>query len=442
MENTVNRRAFLKKTAGVAAGVVGFPYIVQSSALGKAGTVAPSNRLTFVQIGSGSMGTGDLNAFLSFSPEVQAIAVCDVEDLHSARAKQIIDKKNGNRDCRTYRDFRELLDREDVDIASLALPDQWHGIISVACARKGIDIYGQKPLARSIMEGRAICDAVQRYGVIWQTGSWQRSVKHFHQAAERVRNGRIGKVEYVEVGLPDGNSGPKPDIVPQPDHIDYDMWLGPAPWRPYQNFRRQANPARYGPHWDWRWIMDYSGGQLTDWAGHHIDIAHWGLGLDRTGPVTIEGKGEYPTDGIYDVPYAYDFMCTYANGVKIRVANASKHPKGMGACWYGDKGWIHVNRGGIQASDPKLLREKIGPNEIHLYRSENHQKNFLDCIKTRQETITPAEIAHRSISVGLLGEIAMQTGRKLRWNPEKELFVNDDEANRYLMRPYRGLWHL
>ncbi|MHC4881862.1 MAG: Gfo/Idh/MocA family protein [Planctomycetota bacterium] len=427
----------MRKSAALGAGLVGFPYIVRSSALGKAGTIAPSNRLTVAQIGSGSMGTGDLNAFLNLGPEIQVVAVCDVDDHNSANAKKLVDDKYGNLDCRSYQDYRELLDREKLDIASLALPDQWHSIISVSCARKGLDIYGQKPLARSIVEGRIICDAVKRYGIIWQTGSWQRSVSKFHRAAELVRNGRIGKVEYTEVGLPDGSArGPDVQLIPKPDTMNYEMWLGPAPWRPYQNF------GRNGVHWDWRWIMDYSGGQLTDWAGHHVDIAHWGLGLDRTGPVEIEGQGQYPTKGIYDVPYAYDFTCLYANGMKIRVANASKQPKGRGACWYGEKGWIHVSRRGIWTSDPKLLREQIGPHETRLYKSENHFRNFIDCVKTRKETITPAEIAHRSISVGLLGEIAIQTGRKLKWDPEMEQFIGDDEANRYLMRPYRAPWHL
>lgn len=433
----INRRIFLKKTTAVTAGLVGFPYFVPSSALGKAGTVAPSNRLTVAQIGSGSMGTGDLNSFLNLGPGIQVVAVCDVDDQHSANAKRMTDEKYGNQDCRVYQDYRELLSREQLDIASLALPDQWHSIIAVSCARKGLDIYGQKPLARTIGEGRAICDAVKRYGVIWQTGSWQRSVKNFHLAAELVYNGRIGKVNYAEVGLPDGNQrGPNSKTLSKPDHINWEMWLGPAPWRPYQDF------GRGGMHWDWRWIMDYSGGQLTDWAGHHVDIAHWGLGLDRTGPVEIEGKGQYPKDGLYDVPYAYDFMCTYANGVKIRVANASRLPKGQGACWYGDEGWIFVSRGGIWASDPKILREKIGSDESPLYKSDHHFRNFVDCVKTRQETITPAEVAHRSISVGLLGEIAMQTGQKLRWNPETERFINNDDANRYLMRSFRGPWHL
>jgi len=443
MKKTVNRREFLKKSAGIAAGVVGFPYIVRSSALGKAGTVAPSNRLTIAQIGCGAMGTGNMQSFLGMGQDVQLVAVCDVDDHHANEHKRLIDEKYGNQDCRAYRDFRELLNSEDIDIVSHALPDHWHGVVTIACGRKGLDMYGEKPFARSIAEGRAMCDAIERYGLIWQTGSWQRSKANFHKGAELVRNGRIGEVKYVEVGLPNGGPGPGPAIVPQPGHIDYDMWLGPAPWRPYQNFNgKQDNAGGRGPHWDWRWFMDFSGGQLTDWAGHHIDIAHWGLGLDRTGPVEIEGKGQYPTEGIYDVPVAYDFTCTYANGLKMRVANASKQPKGMGTCWYSQTGWIHVNRGGIWASDDKTLREKIGPNEIRLYKSENHHRNFIDCVKTRRPTIAPAEVAHRSISAGLLGEIAMLTGRKLKWNPEKENFVNDDDANRYLMRSYRRPWHL
>ncbi|MHC4389205.1 MAG: hypothetical protein ACYSX1_11425, partial [Planctomycetota bacterium] len=195
-------------------------------------------------------------------------------------------------------------------------------------------------------------------------------------------------------------------------------------------------------HWHWRWIMDYSGGQLTDWAGHHIDIAHWGLGFDYTGPVEIEGKGVYPNDGLYDVPIAYKIDCRYANGVEIIVANESEQPKHMGTAWYGEDGWIHVNRGGLQAHPKSILKEVIGPNETHLYKSDDHKQNFLDCVKTRKLTVAPAEVAHRSISAGLLGEIAMLTGRKLKWNPEKEIFINDDEANRMLSRPFRSPWHL
>jgi predicted dehydrogenase len=432
----VSRRTFLRNSTAVTAGIIGFPYLIRSSALGLAGTVAPSNRLTMAQVGCGSMGTGDLKAFLNFCPAVQVVAVCDVDDKNSANAKRLVDEKNGNTDCQAYRDYRQLLDKQAFDIGSLALPDHWHAIIAVACARKGMDIYGQKPLARTIREGRAICDAVKQYGIIWQTGSWQRSVANFHMTAERVRNGRIGKVNYVEVGLPDGGPGPKFRPLDVPATLDWPMWLGPAPWRPYQDF------GRGGVHWDWRWIMDYSGGQLTDWAGHHVDIAHWGLGLDYTGPVEIEGRGEYPAEGIYDVPMAYDITCTYANGLKMRIANQRKLPHGMGTCWYGDGGWIHVTRGGQSASDPKILQEKIDPDEIHLEKSEDHFRNFLDCVKTRQQTITPAEVAHRSISVGFLGEIAMLTEHKLKWDPDKEQFIGDEEANRLLERSYRAPWHL
>lgn len=404
--------------------------------MGKAGTVAPSNRLTLAQIGCGNMSSWNLKSFLNQGSQIQVVAVCDVDDTQAFEKKQMIDKKYGNDSCRQYQDFRDMLDKEELDIVSHALPDHWHALVTIACARKGIDMYGEKPLSRTIREGRMMCDAIDRYGIIWQTGSWQRSVSHFRHAAELIRNGRIGKVDYVEVGLLDGLASPAVKLMEKPDSFNWQMWLGPAPWRPYQDF------GRSGPHNLWRHLMDFSGGKLTDWAGHHVDIAHWGLGLDRTGPVEVEGKGKYPTEGIYDVPHAYDFTCTYANGIKIRVANESALPHKRGVCWYGDKGWLFVNRSGIKASNPKVIQEKIGPNEIQLYKSESHINNFIDCVRSRRETITPAEVAHRSISVALLGEIAMLTERKLKWNPETEKFINDDIANRYLMRPYRNPWQL
>ncbi len=446
MKKTINRRSFLHQTARLAAGVVGFPYIVRSSALGKAGTVAPSNRLVMAQIGCGGMGGSNLKSFLNYQNDIQVVAVCDVDNRHALEKKRTVDERYGNQDCKIYRDFRELIDAESIDVVSHALPDHWHAAVSIACARKGIDMYGEKPLARTISEGRAICDAIQRYGIIWQTGSWQRSREPFRHAAELVRNGRIGTVRHVEVGLPNGEGpiGPKPDVVSRPDYIDYDLWLGPAPWRPYQNLNRdtESNQAKTGLHYNWRHIFDYSGGKLTDWGGHHIDIAHWGLGLDYTGPVAVEGRGKYPESGIYDVAYDYDFVCQYANGVTLRVANRSNLPHGQGVCWYGDDGWLFVSRGQFQASKPAILREKIGPDEIKLYQSSDHQQNFIDCVKTRQQTVTPAEIAHRSISVAFLGEIAMLTGRKLKWNPDHEMFIGDESANRYLKRPYRSPWQL
>jgi len=427
----ISRRQFLKGASGITAGAMAFPYLVSSSALGQAGRPAASDRIVMGCIGVGSQGTGNMRGFLGKS-EVQVVAVCDVDKKHRERAKKLVDEKYGNSDCKMYIDFRDVTERKDVDALSLALPDQWHSIPAIMGARAGKDIYGEKPLARTIREGRAICDAMHRYGRIWQTGSWQRSVGHFRKACELVRNGRIGKVNKVEVGLPTGGGGGVNSVQPVPEGVDWDFWLGPAPWVPYRGVM----------HWNWRWIMDYSGGQLTDWAGHHVDIAHWGLGLDRAGPVEIEGKGVYPKDGLYDAPTQYKFTCKYANGLTMIVANDRQQPKGMGAMWYGEKGWIHVNRGGLNAEPKSVLDEVIGPDEIKLYESRDHTQNFLDCVKSRKETITPVEIAHRSISVGLLGEIAMLTGEKLKWDPEKEVFLNSDKANRLLSRPMRAPWHI
>lgn len=428
----INRRVSRRRFLGATAGVVAFPYIVPSSVFGAG---APSGKITIGCIGVGSQGMGNMNGFLEKN-DARILAVCDVDRRHRDAAKRRVDEKYGNHDCATYHDFRELIARDDIDALSLALPDHWHSIPVIMAARAGKDMYGEKPLARTIHEGKRMVEAVHRYDRIWQTGSWQRSQENFHHACELVRNGRIGKVTRVEVGLPTGGATGNPPVSPVPEGLDWDFWLGPAPWRPFMKYGDNA------PHWDWRWIMDYSGGQLTDWAGHHVDIAHWGLGLEDTGPIEIEGKGVYPTDGIYDVPTEYKFTCKYANGVEMVVASDKLVPKGMGTVWYGEKGWIHVDRGRQATNPPELWNEKIGPGEIRLYESRDHQQNFLDCVKTRKKTITPIEVAYRSISVGHLGEIAMLLGRKVQWDPDKQVFVNDDTANRMLSRPMRAPWHL
>jgi predicted dehydrogenase len=426
----MNRRRFLKNATGITAGAIAFPYIVTSSALGNAGNVAASNRIVMGCIGMGGMGTGDMRGFLS-KKEVQVVAVCDVDKSQRDKAKKNVDEKYNNNDCKTYLDFRDVIAREDIDALSLAMPDHWHSIPAVVGAAAGKDIHAQKPLARTIAEGRAICDAVRRYGIIWQTGSQQRSERDFHRACELVRNGRIGKVTRVEVGLPTGGGSDNKPIQPVPEGVDWNFWLGPAPWVPYRGIM----------HGNWRWMMDYSGGQLTDWAGHHVDIAHWGLDLERTGPVEIEGTGVYPKNGIYNVPMEYKFTCKYSNGVVMTVANNKQIPQGTK--WYGESGkWIYVKRGRLEANPASVLKEVIGPDEIKLYRSRDHKQNFLDCVKNRKEAIAPAEVAHRSISIGLLGEIAMLTERKLKWDPDKERFLNDEQASRMLSRPMRGPWHL
>jgi len=430
-DTPVTRRGFLKTLAAGSAAAA-LPSVIPSSARGADGTVAPSNRIIMCLIGCGGMGSGDMRGLMG-SPGVQFLAVCDVHKGRRERAKGTVNKRNGTQDGKAYLDYREMLARGDLDAAVLGLPDHWHAVPAIAAAKAGLDMYGEKPLARSIREARAMANAVHRYKRVWQTGSQQRSDFRFRRACELVRNGRIGTVKYAEVGLPGGGSiGALPAVDPPPD-LDWDFWLGPAPYRPFRKF------GRGDVEFNWRWIMDYSGGQLTDWAGHHIDIAHWGLGLERSGPLEIAGKGTYPDGAGYsDVPTSYNFTAKYAGGIEINIGSNNR----MGAKWVGDKGWIHVTRGRWSASDPKILEEDIGPGEIHLYNSRNHRQNFVDCIRSREETVAPIEIGLRSISAGLLGEVAMLTGRKIKWDPVKEEIIGDAGASALLGRSYREPWTL
>ena len=422
--NQLSRRSFLSATL---AGTVA-PLVLPGRLFG---ADAPGRKLQLGAIGVGAMGGGNLGAFLGID-EVRVVAVCDVDSQRRASAVDKVNKKYGDTACRGYADFREMLGRGDLDLCSIAVPDHWHAGLYTAALKAGCDVYGEKPLARSIREGRAIANAQRRYGRVWQTGSWQRSTANFYQAAMLVRNGRIGKVSRVEVGLPRGRGGPVVAPSAPPPQLDWNFWLGPAPYKDFVKYSDRA------PHWDWRWVMDYSGGQLTDWCGHHVDIAHWGLGLDRSGPVSVVGKGEYPEDGVYDVPSDYDITATYAGGLEIHIA--SRNPGGTK--WIGEKGWVFVTRGRIDAQPASLLKEVIGADEIQLIRSANHHRNFIECVKSRQETITPAEVAHRSISVGLLGEIAMLTGRRIQWDPVQEEIIGDPGASALLGRPYREPWKL
>jgi predicted dehydrogenase len=429
----INRRRFLKQAARTAAGAVGFPYVVSSSALGKAGTIAPSNRVVMAAIGIGWQGYSNMKSFLG-KEQVQFVAVCDIDAEHRAKAKTKVDNTYGNSDCAAYHDFGELLARKDLDAVSIALPDHWHSIPAIAAAKAGLDIYGEKPLSHTLKEGRAMCDAVKRHGRIWQTGSWQRSVGNFHRACELVRNGRIGKVKYVEVGLGRGYSDyagtkDKQEITAPPEQLDYNLWLGPAPWAPYC-------PARV--HKNWRWVLDHGGGRIMDWVGHHVDIAHWGLGLDYTGPIEVEGWGKFPTEGVWDAPTDYEFTCRYADGTRMVVT--SRFPGG--AKWYGEDGWIFVGRGQLKADPPRVLAEKIGPDEIRLYESSDHWANFLECVKTRRPTITPCEVAHGSASVGHLAQIAISLGRKIRFDPDTEQIIGDSMASEMLGKVMRSPWSL
>lgn len=434
MDYKNSRRIFLKNSLSAVAGAIVLPQIIPSSVMGMNGMVPPSDRIVLGSIGVGSQGSSNLRDFLNFK-EIQYVAMCDLDSGHLKKASAMVARKTGKDDFKKYKDYREFLEKEKLDAVCISVPDHWHSIAYISAANKKIDIYGEKPLSRSIGEGQQIVKAVQKNKIVWQTGSWQRSLANFHDGAELVFNGRLGKVDHVEVGLPNAAKliG-MPAVQPVPAELDWDFWLGSAPKTEYRGVC----------HWNWRWILNYSGGQLTDWAGHHIDIAHWGLGLDRTGPIEISGEGVYPpATELFNVPGEFDFNCKYKSGVVIRVANAARLPMGMGVTWYGEKGWIHVDRGDVlTASKPELISEKLGDNKKALYKSDSHIGNFLECIRTRKETIAPAEVAHRSISVALLGEIAMTTKQKIQWNPEKEQIINNADASKMLMRQFRAPWKL
>jgi len=432
----MRRREFLKTIPAAAAGAAGFPSIVSASALGLESRPPASDRIVMAGVGFGMMGPGNMEAFLS-KDEVQWVAVCDLDRKHLAEAKAMADTKYGNKSCAAYTNFNELLKRRDLDAVSLAVPDHWHAILAIQSARAGWDIYGEKPLTHSLREGRALCDAVKRYGRVWQTGSWQRSVEDFHRACELVRNGRIGKVLKIEVGLPEGHydfarTFGQESIEPPPPELDYETWVGPAPYAPYCKAR---------VHMNWRWNMDFGGGQLMDWIGHHLDIAHWGMGWDLTGPVEVAGTAEYVKSGIYNSPVRYKLDVKYPDGTPMVIAGG--HPEiWMGAKWIGERGWIWVDRSGFMTEPAGLRTERIGPNEVRLYRSRDHYQNFLDCVRTRALTIASCEAAHRSASVGHLGVIAIETGRKILWDPATETIIGDPDAEKLLSRAYRKPWQL
>ena len=445
----MDRREFVKCSAGAAVLGMGFPYIVPTSVLGRTGIVLPSDKITVGCIGMGGMGLVDMKSFL-FESNARIVAVCDVDANHLYRAKNIVDQKYGNNDCAVFGDFRELIARDDIDVVTVTTPDHWHAIPAIAAAKAGKDIYGEKPLAHNLLEGRAICDAVERYGCIWQTGSWQRSQANYRFACELVLNGRIGKVHTVEVGLPGeyeirGNE--TKTVTKPPKEFDYDFWLGPAPYADYI-------PARV--HYHWRWIREYGGGQLMNTVNHDVDIAHWGLGLDYTGPVEIEGTGKKPKSSLYNCFTQYRIKTKYANGIEMIILGAGMPDAAgnadilEGVKWIGENGWVFVARGRIDAHPKLLLREVFSPDEIHLHQArsaidsveQGHIRNFLDCVKSRAQTVAPSEIAQRSTTIGHLGQISMLLGRKIRFNPETEEIIGDETATRMLGSSMRSPWRL
>lgn len=449
---TLNRRQLLQSATVAGASVLGFPMFIPAAALGRDGNVAPSNRITLGVIGTGNQGHNDIKGFLG-DERVQLVAVCDVNKESAGYwnggvagrepARRLIEEHYAKqratgsyKGCDGYVDFRELLQRKDIDAVEVCLPDHWHAIPVIMAAAAKKDIYCQKPLSLTIAEGRAMSDAVKKYGVVFQTGSQQRSDSNFRRACELVRNGRIGKVHTVRCGLPGGRpdfgkTGDRKAPEPVPDGFDYQMWLGPAAEAPYA-------PARC--HVNFRWIYDYSGGQVTDWGGHHPDCAQWGLGTEYTGPIEIRSaKGEFAPDPLWNTATDYYFEAIYKDGTKLIISSKEKG----GVTWEGTEGKVWANRGSHDADPKSILTSEIGPNEIHLYESNNHYRNFIDCVISRKETAAPVEVAHRSITICHLGNIAMRLGREsLKWDPEKEQILGDPEAAKMLSREYRAPWKL
>jgi predicted dehydrogenase len=415
---TLKRRQFLKKAAGFTAGTLAMPHFVPASALGKFGSVAPSSRITIGSIGTGGRGQFNIRAFMA-EPDVQILAVCDVDAPHREKARNAA----GLPQKSSYNDFRDLLARKDIDAVVISTPDHWHVPIAIAAAKAGKDIYCEKPLSLTIAEGRAISNVVKATARIFQTGAPQRSDGLFHLACDLVRTGRIGKLRIIKVGLPGSRSiGPQP-VMPVPEGFDYNMWLGPAPWKPYTKARC---------HGKFRHIFDYSGGKFIDWGAHHLDIVQLALGAADSGPVEISGWGQFPKEGIYDTAVKYDINFTYADGTRVNAS--TKHQGGIR--FEGAEGWVFVNRGVIDAYPKSLLRTRPIPT------FDSHVRNFLNCLKLRKEPAAPVEAGHRSAAVCHLGNIAMLLGRKLNWDPKNERFINDQEAQRMTAHSMRAPWHL
>ncbi len=433
-----SRRRFLKKAA-MAAGIVTLPQIVPSSVLGNGEMAEPSGRIVMGCIGLGIQGTGLLRAFLN-QRDVQIAAVCDVRESQRQKGKGIVDKHYGNSDCASYNDFREVCGRGDIDAVCIATPDHWHVPVSLEAVRNGKDLYTEKALGLSVSWGKALRQECHRYGRVFQWGTQQRSERNFRFACELVRNGRIGKLHTILVGVPHDFAVPNQPTQPVPDGLDYDMWLGPAPWAPYtyQRCRPWTQEESYS---NWYHISDYCiGGIGGYWGVHHVDIAQWGHGTDGTGPVEIEGTGVFPTDGLADCAVSWKVKHIYVDGVTMIYMDNEQHKQGV--TFQGSEGWVHVSRSGLWAEPESLLGSTIGPDEIHLVQSKGHQRNFIDAVKTREETICPIDVAVRTDTICQLTDICTRLGRRLRWDPAKEDFVEDAQASRMLRRPMRSPWRL
>jgi predicted dehydrogenase len=423
---TITRRKFLKNAGLAAGGAIVLPVIIPSCAKGA------NDRITLGMIGTGDHGINwNLAAYLKLD-DCRVIAACDVDSTRVKKAKGIIDERYKNNDCIIYSDFRELLENRDIDAVQISTPDHWHVPISALALKKNKDVCCEKPTL-TIEQGRFLSDLVAGSNKLFQTSLEDRAVPQYHRMAELVRNGRIGKLQKMRVGLPGSSSqlysfNPDPAEQPVPDYLNYEMWLGPAPYAPYTAGRC---------HYNFRWINDYSGGSLSDWGAHLIDTAQLLNGTEKSGPVEVYGTGSAPETGIYNSFDKFKLTYTYSNGVVMDV-----HSDFVEIYCEGTDGWLLVKdwRGTLEASSEEILNTVIGENELHLYTDESEHANFLKCIRSRKPTYHPAEDLHRTSTITHMGNIAMKLQKKLTWDPAKEEFVNDAEANSMRSRTERDPW--
>ena len=444
-----SRRQFLQ-TVSAAAAVVGFPTILPASVFG---AQAPSKLITIGAIGVGRISRDhDLPDVMKYE-QARVIAVCDLDSKRGSLGKEWVEGRYRDHGIaadgvRTFADYRELLADKGIDAVIISTPDHWHAKPAIEAARAGKHIYLQKPASLTVQEGRLMSNAVRKAGVVFQLGTQQRSWEQFRYACELVRSGRIGKIQTVRIGLPIDPSGEDEPEMPVPQNLNYDMWLGSTPKVFYTEKRvhPQADFSRPG----WLRCEQFGAGMITGWGVHHVDIAHWGMGTELTGPIEVRATAEYPIKGLWDVHGKYNIEAKYANGATMLISDELPN----GVRFEGTQGWIFVTRGdyaatasdpvakdkntkALTASDPKILETPVGENETRLYRSEDQHGNWLDCIRSGKETISPVEVGHRSTAACLVYHIAMRLGRKLAWDPAQERFTNDDEANTRLARPQR-----
>lgn len=450
---SVSRRAFMKSNVQAAAltgfASLGFPTIVPAKVLGKD---APSNKINIGAIGVGRISRDhDMAETLKYD-HARIMAVCDVDSKRLEEGKKYVNdfytKKTGQSydGVKMYAAHEELLMNKDIDAVLISTPDHSHAYLGIHAVEAGKDVYLQKPASLTIAEGRALSNAVHRTGRILQIGSQQRSSSQFRYAAELVRNGRIGQLKEVMIGLPSDPGGDIEPEMPIPKTLNYDAWLGSTPYVYYTE--KRVHPQQGYDRPGWLRCEQFGAGMITGWGTHHVDSAHWGMDTEYTGPVEVWAKAEFPKSGLWDVHGSFTSHGIYANGVKMTIS--TELPNGIK--YIGTEGWVFVTRGAYKASpneptipnqkalsanDPRIIESVIGANEINLYRSNEHHGNWLECIQTRKQPITPVEIGHRACSTCLIHHMAMKLGRKLSWDPMNEKFINDDEANALLNRPHR-----